>query len=197
MKNVSRYFLTRLGFGLLFVAPVYLAILLILKALGSIRELLQPIKLLMPAWLQSESLLALIFLIVILFIVGVLVQTRVGQRARGAIERTTLQRIPGYSMFQSLTKRIASETVDITWKPALVETDDNALMPVFIIEELPDGRYTVFIPSVPTPLAGNVLIYQRERVHLVNVPFSQALKVVSHWGEGSKDLVAAMEQERR
>jgi hypothetical protein len=32
-----------------------------------------------------------------------------------------------------------------------------------------------------------------ERVHPLNVPFTQAIKTISRWGSGSKDLVAAME----
>jgi hypothetical protein len=31
---------------------------------------------------------------------------------------------------------------------------EEALVPAFIIEELDDGRFTVFVPSVPTPFAG-------------------------------------------
>ena len=33
----------------------------------------------------------------------------------------------------------------------------------------------------------------RERVHPVNVPFTDAVRVVSRWGYGAKDLVAAMQ----
>jgi hypothetical protein len=36
---------------------------------------------------------------------------------------------------------------------ALAEIED-ALAPAFVIEELPDGRFTIFVPSIPTPLAG-------------------------------------------
>jgi len=82
------------------------------------------------------------------------------------------------------------------WQPALAEIED-ALVPAFIIEELDDGRYTVFVPSVPTPLAGAVYILGRERVHPIDVPFTQAIKSVSRWGSGSKDLVAAMRREER
>ena len=39
------------------------------------------------------------------------------------------------------------------FRPALVELEE-ALSPGFIIEELDDGRYTVLVPSVPTPAAG-------------------------------------------
>ena len=73
----------------------------------------------------------------------------------------------------------------------LVEIED-ALVPAFIVEELVDGRFTVFVPSVPTPFAGAVYILSRERVHLLDIPFSQAIKSVSRWGSGSADLVAAM-----
>jgi len=197
MKSLPRFILSRIGIGLLFAVPVYLSILLILKALSSIKGLLQPIKLLLPAWLQADALLALLLLVGILFVIGVLIHTALGKHIRDKIERLLFQQIPGYSLFRSFAQRVAGETAESTWKPALVETDDLALMPAFIIEELPDGRYTIFVPSVPTPLAGAVFIYPRERVHPVNIPFSKALKVVTHWGEGAKELVAAMDQEKR
>ena len=72
---------------------------------------------------------------------------------------------------------------------------EEALVPAFIIEEFEDGRYTVFVPSIPTPLAGAVYILDRKRVHPLNVPFTEALKTVSRWGSGAKDLVAAMERD--
>jgi len=97
---------------------------------------------------------------------------------------------------RSLTQRLAGESEDGTWKPALVEIEE-ALVPAFIIEELDDGRFTVFVPSVPTPLAGAVYILTPERVHPLNVPFTKAISVVSRWGSGSKDLVAAAEEVKK
>ena len=73
---------------------------------------------------------------------------------------------------------------------------EDALVPAFIVEELDDGRFTVFVPSVPTPFAGAVYILSRERVHLVDIPFTQAIQSVSRWGAGSKELVAAMRGEK-
>ena len=55
-----------------------------------------------------------------------------------------------------------------------------------------DGRLTVFVPSVPTPLAGAVYVLRPERVHILDVPFTQAVRSISRWGSGSRDLVAAM-----
>ena len=81
------------------------------------------------------------------------------------------------------------------WQPALAEIED-ALVPAFIVEVLGDGRFTVVVPSSPTPLAGAIYILNPERVHPLNVSFAQAVNVVTRWGSGSKALVEAM-QERR
>ena len=112
---------------------------------------------------------------------------------REKIEKTFFERIPGYALLRSFTQQLAGQTRENVWKPALVYTDDGAHVLGFIIEELEDGRYTIFVPSIPTPLAGAVWIVDRERVHPVNVPFTDALKVVSKWGSGAKELVANME----
>jgi hypothetical protein len=45
---------------------------------------------------------------------------------------------------------------------------------------------------VPTPFAGAVYVLQRERVHILDIPFTQAVSSISRWGAGSRDLVAAM-----
>ena len=100
-------------------------------------------------------------------------------------------RLPGYSLLRSLTQRLAGDSDESAWTPALVEIED-ALVPAFIVEELDDGRLTVFVPSVPTPLAGAVYILPPERVHILDIPFTQAIRSISRWGSGSRDLVAAM-----
>jgi hypothetical protein len=48
------------------------------------------------------------------------------------------------------------------------------------------------VPSVPTPAAGAIYIIARERVHLVDVPFTKAVSVISKWGAGAGELLKAM-----
>jgi len=129
-------------------------------------------------------------------LIGVAVQTRLGHRLRERMETSLFERLPGYGLFRSLTQRLAGEGRENVWKPALADMGDG-LVPVFIIEEFEDGRCTVFVPSVPTPLAGAVYILSRDRVHALDVPFTQAIKSISSWGAGAKDLVAAMTKTER
>ena len=177
--------------GLLIVLPIYLAVLVLLKGLQSVAALVRPLTGLLPSWLPAENLLSLALVLVVCFLIGIAVRTRVGRIVRERMEKSLFERLPGYALFRSLTQRLAGEDRENTWKPALVEIEE-ALVPAFVIEEFEDGRFTVFVPSVPTPFAGAVYILSRERVHPLDVPFTQAIQSISRWGSGSKDLVAAM-----
>ena len=183
--------------GALIVIPLYLAVLLLLKAAASVLGLVKPIAALLPAWLPAETLLAILLVLGICMVVGMLVRTALGRAARQYFERNVFQRIPGYGLLRSLTQRMAGESTagDAAWKPALVEIED-AFVPGFIIEQFDEAMVTVFVPSVPTPLAGAIYILDRARVHPIDVPFTQAFKTISNWGAGSKELYRAMEQSR-
>jgi uncharacterized membrane protein len=179
--------------GLLVIVPIYLAVLLLLKGMKSVVGLVRPFALILPDWFPAEKALSLLLVLLICIVIGLAVRTQAGRALRERIERTFFERIPGYALFRSLTQQVAGENREKVWKPALVEIEE-ALVPAFIIEEFEDGRYTVFVPSIPTPLAGAVYILERKRVHPLDVPFTQALQVVSRWGSGAKDLVVAMER---
>ena len=196
MRAYGKFVLSPLVAGFLVLAPIYLAALLLLKALKSLIDLVQPIAKVLPAWLPAEQILALLLILILCFLTGVGIRTRIGQVIWEQIEKSLFRRIPGYALFRSLAQRMAGESEEMAWKPALAEIEE-ALVPAFIIEELDDGRLTVFVPSVPTPFAGAIYILSPDRVHPLNVPFTQAVKAISRWGSGSKDLVAAMEQKRR
>jgi uncharacterized membrane protein len=177
--------------GFLVVVPIYLAILLLLKAMKAVANLVRPFAMLLPEWLPAEGALSLLLVLFICFLIGVAMRTPAGRTVREKIESSFFERIPGYALFRSLTHQLAGDDRERVWKPALVEIED-AHVPGFIIEEFVDGRYTVFVPSIPTPLAGAVYILERKRVHPLDVPLTQALQVVSKWGSGAKDLDRAM-----
>jgi uncharacterized membrane protein len=192
VKKLTEFILKTTIVGLLIVAPVYLAVLLLLKAIGLVMELVGPLAAVLPESLVAKELLCLLFVLFVCFLAGAIAGTESGHRALEKVENNVFQRIPGYGLLRSLTQRMAGETGDQTWKPALAEIED-ALVPAFIIEELDDGQLTVFVPSVPTPFAGAIYILVPERVHPLDIPFAQAMTTIARWGSGSKKLVAAME----
>jgi uncharacterized membrane protein len=196
MKQGLSFVARSLLAGFLIVVPIYLSVLLLLKAMKSVVRLVRPVALLLPESVPAEMLLSLLFVLLICFLIGVGISTRKGRMVRERLEKTLFDRIPGYALIRSLTQQLAGSSHEKIWKPAFVEIEE-ALVPAFIIEEFEDGRYTVFVPSIPTPFMGAVYILDRKRVHLLDVPFTYALKTISKWGSGSKDLVATMDKAKR
>jgi uncharacterized membrane protein len=191
MKSTREFFVNTLVSGLLVIVPIYLAVLLLLKAMQSVAGLVRPMAMLLPPSLPAENILSLLLVLVVCFLIGLAVRAPTGRAIRERMEKSLFDRIPGYALIRSLTQRLAGESRESAWQPALVEIEE-ALVPAFIIEELEDGGFTVFVPSIPTPLAGAVYVLSRERVHPLDVPFTQTIQTISRWGSGTKELVAAM-----
>jgi uncharacterized membrane protein len=193
VKKLWDFIIGRLLAGMIILIPIYLAILLLLKASQSLVALVKPLAKFIPDIVPFESDLAVLLALVMCFLVGLAVSSRWGQSLWEKIEAAIFQRVPGYELFRGLMQRLSGSARDQTWRPALAEIEE-ALVPAFIIEELSDGHLAVFVPSIPTPLAGAVYILVPERVHPLDVPFTKMLSTVTRWGSGSKELYAAMEK---
>ena len=193
IKRLIGFLLSSLAAGMLILVPIYLSILLLLRAMQAVGGLVHPLAQLLPEGLPAEQALSLLMVLLACLLIGISVHTAIGRAARNRIESTFLEKIPGYSLFRSLTRQVAGRPEEQAWKPALAEIED-ALVPAFIIEEFEDGRFTIFVPSAPTPISGAVYILAAERVHPIDVPFTDAIKSLSRWGTGSKELVAAMKK---
>ena len=191
MRGLAEFTKTTLIGGILVILPLWVSVLLLAKAIAGMLALLSPVTAQLPASMHLRNVVALVIVIVFCFVAGLVVRTGPGLRAKSVLDRYLLERLPGYTLLRGLTGRITGREEGDTFAPALVELED-ALVPAFVVEEHPDGRCTVFVPSVPTPAAGTVYILDRARVHLVDVPFTTAVSVISKWGAGSRELVSAM-----
>lgn len=192
MKALGDFIRTTIIGGVLVLLPVYLLVLVVLKMFSAAMKLVSPIMAGIPATAHFPGLLAAAAIVVACFVAGLLVRTGPGRRAIDAAQRRVLEKIPGYKLLRNLVSRVGGDEDIETFVPALVEIED-ALVPAVIVEELPDGQFVVLVPSVPTPFAGALYILPAARVHRVNVPLRRLLQVYSKWGEGTGELVAAMQ----
>jgi uncharacterized membrane protein len=191
LKGLAEFTKTTLVGGVLIILPIYVSILLLVKTIAALGALIAPVTAQLPAALQFRQVIAMLAVILVCFLAGLLVRTGPGLRAKNAMERNLLDHIPGYALVRGLAARVAGRHEDETFAVALVEIEE-ALVPAFIVEEHADGASTVFVPSVPTPAAGAIYILPRERVHLVDIPFTKAATVITKWGAGARDMRAAM-----
>jgi uncharacterized membrane protein len=195
MKKLSSFLSTCLVGGLLIVVPLWITAVLISSVIAALRGVLHPF----GGWLIEGSeypdLVAFLILVLLCFGAGVFTQTSLARSIGSALDGGILVSIPGYRLVQSLLYRLTGEKHGDTWAVALVQFDD-ALTPGFVVEELQDGHYTVYVPSAPTPAAGTVYVMEARRVHIVDVPFPHALRCVAQWGVGSSALLAALNAQK-
>src|SRR4030095_10182187 len=95
---------------------------------------------LLPPWIPADHLLSLLLVLSLCFLIGLAVRAPTGRALRERLERALFVHIPRCALLRSLTQRLAGESRENVWQPALAEIED-ALVPAFIIEELEDGRF--------------------------------------------------------
>jgi uncharacterized membrane protein len=192
MKALADFTRTTLVGGILVLLPIYLAILLLMKALSAVMALLAPVTAQVPAGAQFRELIAILITLAACFVAGLVVRTGPGGRGIQKLQQRLLEKIPGYKLLRGVFARLSGDESSEAFEPALVELED-ALVPALIVEALPDGQFVVMVPSVPTPISGALYVLPAARVHRIGVPLAQVMKVYSKFGEGAGELVAAMQ----
>ena len=191
MKQTLEFVKTTVVGGLVVILPMAAALLIAVKMLAALEGAVDPVAQTLPFGTHVARGLALLLILGGCFVTGLLIRTRVGRSANVWLEKIVLERLPAYSLLRNIGRQFAGEGDDSQMAPALVEIED-ALVPAFIVEELDDGRCTVFVPAIPTPTVGAVYILTPERVHRIDVPITQMVQAVTRWGAGTKEMVAAM-----
>ena len=121
MKALTEFLKVTLVGGLLVVLPVWVSLLLLLKAINGALSMLRPIAKLLPQTVVYEKVVALGLMLVICFVVGLLVRTRPGKRIGDWLGHHILDRIPGFSLMRGMTRQFAGDKEEESFRPALDE----------------------------------------------------------------------------
>lgn len=191
MKRLIELVRTTVVGGLLVILPIAIAVIVFAKTLSFVAGALHPVAELLPGGRITSGFLAALLIVAVCFVAGIVASTTLGRRAADLLQDRVLAKVPGYDLIRNLSRRIAGDDVGTAFAVCLAEVGEG-LVPALVIEEHPDGRYTVFVPAVPTPGVGALYIMDRERVNIIDVPLSQAIEVLTRWGMGSTRLTAAM-----
>jgi uncharacterized membrane protein len=195
MKTISEFVKSTLIGGFFGILPMLIIYLLLKETMGAITALASPIIDLLPeSFVASDTtpvLTALILLILVAFLMGVILRYSFAKRAVDAFEGKLLNKLPGYTIIRSLTRRFSGSEDTEAFSPALMKMPMESYAVVFIIEELESGHYSVLVPVSPTPGAGNVLIVPRDRIILLDASTAAVFDAMSRWGEGLKEALPA------
>jgi uncharacterized membrane protein len=176
--------------GAVIVLPAWLASLLLIQVLVKLGVLVKPISRVLPEGLNHPQVLAALVLVMVCLFVGFLMHSKPGRSLVGLLNDSVFGHLPGYESLRNITKQLAGGPGQEGFKPCLIEVEDGCLAPAFLIENHTGGQSTVFMPSVPTPMAGAIYIMPSARVHTIDVSVPTMMKCITKWGAGSEELLA-------
>ena len=110
MKVLAEFTKTTLIGGVLVILPIYVTILLLLKAVNGLLALLSPVTAQLPAGVQFRHVAAILLLVAVCFVVGLAVRTGPGLRAKNVFEHVVLEKLPGYTFLRGLAKRLTGRS---------------------------------------------------------------------------------------
>ena len=105
--SILQFIKTSIVGGLVVVLPVVVIWVIAAKAVEILKTISEPVVHRLPEAIHFPTLIAVMLLLLVCFAAGVIARTRAGQSAGRSFERQVLERIPGYSLVRSLTRRVA------------------------------------------------------------------------------------------
>lgn len=178
--------------GLAAVLPLVLLIVLIRWIINVIGNILQPLVELFNTDSQllifSIYVIAVIAILIIFFLVGWFIQTRIGNFIRNVLERKYLMKIPGYRTAKEIVMQFFGGSRSFFSEVVLVDIfDSGTLMTGFITDD--QGEIiTVFVPTGPNPTSGNIYHVRKEKVIKTKATVDSGMRSIISCGAGSSDL---------
>jgi uncharacterized membrane protein len=192
MKGILNFVKTTIVGGFIFLIPFVILIMIVGKAFSILAALAKPLSALIPiksfAGIAVLDLITVFFIILICFLAGLISKTVFARGLLQSIEEKILKKVPVYSFVKSLTESISGIRDKKTLRPVLLEFDDNSQL-AFEVERVEEDNIVVYVPGSPNPWSGSVLFMKSERVKSLNIPFSEAIKLMGKFGQGANNLL--------
>jgi len=195
MKGFGDFVKTCVVGGFLGVLPMLLAVFVLVEAVDMLGAITEPIVEVLPVeelgGVEVASILALLLILLACFGAGALLRTRFGAWGQSLVERGILNRLPGYTILKTVSRRVGGVEEGTIFSAALADIHGTeAWVWAFIVEEHESGYYTLLLPNAPTPTVGTLYYVAGERVKKLDVPVAAAVNCIMQWGIGSKELLA-------
>lgn len=200
-KWKKEYLLSTLLRGVLVLLPFVIIVFLLYLIFNFLFNILTPISAFLvpgltnPHWLVN--FITLIVLVAVIFLVGVVVNNKVGKTYLKYVETNLLCHIPLYTPIRDTVQQFAGIKEMPFSKVVLVDPyESGVLLTGFVTEKVTEDIYTVFVPTAPNPTNGNIYHVPASRLKFINVGPEKAMRTIVGMGTGSSCLFNLEEIEK-
>ena len=197
--KIADFFKTSFLGGAVVILPIVVFIFLVKWLFGTITNVIQPLTNLMLKTFSlpeiAADVLVLAVILLIFFLVGLFVRTKLGNWIFQSLENDLFKKIPGYKLIRETIAQFFSNEKSLFSTVALVQVFENdTLITGFVTEEHDNGMKTVFVPTGPNPTSGFIYHVKSEYVHPIDVSVEDAMRSVISCGNGSGQLIKQLKK---
>lgn len=199
MTKVIQFMKTTAVGGLLVIVPIAVILFVLAQIFYGLYSLSESVLNQLNIEINDALIMvgiAALSLIGLCFLTGLVVQTRLGDALKRWFGRNVGRRIPMFNALSSLTKRFAGFDNENFASVEVDLYDSSARLIGFRIENLPDNRCAVFVPSAPVATVGNVYVISRDKVTEIDASVTDTLTSITQWGVDTRMLYAGIRKER-
>lgn len=163
MSKVISHFKDRFIKGFVFLLPLLVLFVLFGKALYYTKGFsIKIAKLLgVPKTMEvgAHTIVSALIIIIVCVLLGHLVHLTFMVKIRSWLDNKLADLLPGYASYRELAlSKINKEEVKLPYEKGVLVRENNYHCPGFLIDELPDGRLTLFIPFGGNVKEGRIII---------------------------------------
>lgn len=192
MKSILKIIKATFLGGILFLVPLVVLLVILEKGYGIIQKVTLPLVNHLPRvhvlGIALQELAGIIIILFICFLAGLLSKTVLATRLVQKLEDGILSFVAGYSFMKKINENIMGIESKEDLKVVLVPTDAGWQF-AFLIEQINENNFTVFIPDAPNPWSGSVCFVETKDIKEIDITQKQALACIRKLGYGTKELL--------
>ncbi|WP_426486619.1 DUF502 domain-containing protein [Flavobacterium sp. 2] len=192
MKSILKIIKATFLGGIIFLVPLVVLLIFLEKGYGIVQKTTLPLVNNLPRinvlGIALQELIGILLIIIICLLAGLLAKTSNAKKLVQKLEDSILSFVPGYSFMKSMNENILGIESKDDLKVILVPTDAG-LQFAFLIEQISEEKFTVFIPDAPNPWSGSVVFVDKKDIQDIDITQKQALACIRKLGYGSKELL--------
>jgi uncharacterized membrane protein len=176
--------------------PIIIVIFLLSLIFKLVFNIVSPLSALLSQNAESPTILtnilALLLLLLFIFIFGLLVRNRKGQLHFSRFETRYLLQVPLYSSIKETVAQFTGIKEMPFSQVVLVDIYNTGILVTgFVTESLDNEIYTIFVPTAPNPMNGNIYHVPIKKLRFLTIEPEKAMKSIVGMGTGSSHLFKA------
>lgn len=196
-KFSTKSYLFRTFFhGLILILPTVIILFLLSLIFKFVFNLVSPISSLLNGNAEKNTflmnILALLILLAFIFIIGLVLRNTTRKRYFKSFESKYLLQIPLYSTVQEIIAQFTGLKKMPFSQVVLVDAfNTGVLLTGFVTETIAGDIFTVFVPTAPNPMNGNIYHVPAAQLKFLEIEPEKAMRSIVGMGTGSSVLFAA------